>query len=67
MVVCAVRYEPVSLLFGHYQGDFRKKQRSGRQKRQKALRHSHFRNISKFGYQGGTGSVIPLQQRASLS
>jgi len=24
MVVCAVRYEPVSLLFGQYQGDFRK-------------------------------------------
>jgi hypothetical protein len=24
MVVCAVRYEPVSLLFGEYQGDFRK-------------------------------------------
>jgi len=22
MVVCAVRYEPVSLLFGQYQGDF---------------------------------------------
>jgi hypothetical protein len=30
MVVCAVRYEPVSLLFGQYQGLFRKKQRSGR-------------------------------------
>src|SRR5258707_12434743 len=24
MVVCAVRYEPVSLLFAQYQGDFRK-------------------------------------------
>jgi hypothetical protein len=27
MVVCAVRYEPVSLLFGQYQGLVRKKQR----------------------------------------
>jgi hypothetical protein len=32
MVVCAVRYEPVSLLFGQYQGDFRKKQRTGGRK-----------------------------------
>src|SRR5258705_5244541 len=32
MVVCAVRYEPVSLLFGQYQGDFRKKQRADYEK-----------------------------------
>jgi len=29
MVVRAVSCEPVSLLFGQYQGEFRKKQRSG--------------------------------------
>ena len=65
MVVCAVRYEPVSLLFGHYQGDFRKKQRSAPPKRQKALRHSRFFNIRKFGYQGVTGSVIAQHHRES--
>jgi len=32
MVVCAVRYEPVSLLFGQKQGDFREKQGDGLQK-----------------------------------
>jgi hypothetical protein len=32
VVVCAVRYEPVSLLFGQKQGDFREKQGDGLQK-----------------------------------
>ncbi len=46
MVVCAVRYEPVSLLFGQYQGDFGKKQRAAGLKRQKALQHSGFRALA---------------------
>jgi hypothetical protein len=63
--VCAVRYEPVSLLFGYYQGPFRKKQRSGRQEYQKALQHRHFLDIATIQYQGKTGSALPSQQRAS--
>jgi hypothetical protein len=62
LVVCAVRYEPVSLLFSQYQGLFRKKQRSGRPKCQKALQHRHFPDIATIQYQGRTGSA--LQQRA---
>jgi hypothetical protein len=46
MVVCAVICEPVSLLFGQYQGDFRKKQRAGGRKYQKRLQRSHFLNIA---------------------
>jgi len=46
MVVGAVRREPVSLLFGQYQGDFRKKQRTGGRKFQKHLQHGHFSNIA---------------------
>jgi hypothetical protein len=37
VVVCAVICEPVSLLFGQYQGDFRKEQRTGGRKFQKRL------------------------------
>jgi hypothetical protein len=44
--VCAVRYEPVSLLFGQYQGDFGKKQRAAGLKCQKALQHSGCRALS---------------------
>jgi hypothetical protein len=44
-VVCAVRYEPVSLLLGQYQRDFRKEQRAGDKKRQKHLQHRRFLNI----------------------
>jgi hypothetical protein len=36
MVVWAVRYKPVSLLFGQYQGDFREKQGKECQKPEKA-------------------------------
>ena len=48
LAVCGVRYEPVSLLFGQYQGDFRKKQRAGSQKCQKALQHRHFPTSRQF-------------------
>jgi hypothetical protein len=65
MVVCAVRYEPVSLLFSQYQGLFRKKQRSGCLKCQKALQHGHFLDIATIQYQGKTGSALSGQQRAS--
>jgi hypothetical protein len=57
LAVGAVRYEPVSLLFGQYQGDLGKKQRAGGQKCQKDLQHSHFSNIALIRYQGGTGSA----------
>jgi hypothetical protein len=57
MVGCAVRCEPVSLLFGQYQGDFRKKQGARGQKCQKGLRHSDFEDFRLFQYQGGTGSL----------
>jgi hypothetical protein len=63
-LLCAVRYEPVSLLFSQYQGLFRKKQRSGRQKCQKALQHRHFPDIATIQYQGRTGSALAGQQRA---
>jgi len=42
MVVCAVRYEPVSLLFGLKQGDFREKQREYYRKYKKAPETGHF-------------------------
>ena len=42
MVVCAVRYEPVSLLFAKKQGDFPKKQREDRQKCEKAANRRYF-------------------------
>jgi hypothetical protein len=61
VVVCAVRYEPVSLLFGQYQGLFRKKQRSGRQECRKALQRRHFLSIPTIQYQGRTGSGPPGQ------
>ena len=65
MVVCAVICEPVSLLFGEYQGDFRKKQRSGGRKYRKRLQHGHFLNIVPIRYQGGTGSAqLPNTERA---
>jgi hypothetical protein len=46
LAVGAVCREPVSLLFAQYQGDFRKKQRSGDRKFQKQLQHGHFSNIA---------------------
>src|SRR6266404_8692912 len=55
------RREPVSLLFGQYQGDFRKKQRTGGRKFRKALQHVHFSNIAPIRYQGETGSAQFLQ------
>jgi hypothetical protein len=65
LVVCAVGYEPVSLLFGEYQGDFRKKQRTGGRKFQKRLQHGHFSDIAPIRYQGGTGSPnCPNTERA---
>jgi hypothetical protein len=66
MVVCAVGYEPVSLLFGQYQGDFGKKQRSGGRKLQKHLQHRHLSKIALIRYQGETGSAQVPQHRASL-
>jgi hypothetical protein len=42
MVVCAVRYEPVSLLFGLKQGDFREKQREDYRKYKKVPETGHF-------------------------
>jgi hypothetical protein len=57
MVVCAVIYEPVSLILAQYQGDFRKKQRAGGRKFQKRLQHGHFSNIAPIRHQGGTGSA----------
>jgi hypothetical protein len=42
MVECAVRYEPVSLLFGQKQGDFREKQREDYRKYEKAPETGHF-------------------------
>jgi len=66
VVVCAVRYEPVSLLFAQYQGDFRKKQRTGGRKFQKPLQHGHFSDMAPIRYQGGTGSAQFPQQRASI-
>ena len=67
MVVCAVRYEPVSLLLAQYQGDFRKKQRSGGRKYRKRLQHGHFLNIVPIRYQGETGSAAAAKQRAALA
>jgi hypothetical protein len=42
MVVCAVTYEPVSLLFGQKQGDFQKKQREDRSDCEKAPEIRYF-------------------------
>jgi hypothetical protein len=42
MVVCAVRYEPVSLLSGQKQGDFREKQREDYRKYENAPETGHF-------------------------
>jgi len=45
MAVGAVCGEPVSLLFGQYQGDFHKKQRTKALKFKKRLQQKHFPNI----------------------
>jgi hypothetical protein len=66
VVVCAVICEPVSLLFGKYQGYFLKKQRTGGRKFEKRLQHGLFSKISLIQYQGGTGSAQLLQHRASI-
>jgi hypothetical protein len=42
MVVCAARYEPVSLLFGQKQGDFREKQREDFRKYEIGPETRHF-------------------------
>jgi len=42
MVVCAVRYEPVSLLFAKKQGDFRRKQREDCRKYEIGPETRHF-------------------------
>jgi hypothetical protein len=42
MVVCAVRHEPVSLLLGPKQGDFREKQREDCRKYEKPPKTGHF-------------------------
>jgi hypothetical protein len=42
MAVCAVTYEPVSLLFGQKQGDFQKKQREDRSDCEKAPEIRYF-------------------------
>jgi hypothetical protein len=57
MVVCAVRYEPVSLLFGQYQGDFRKKQRADYEKSQKCPQSCGFSLSGQIREQGETGSI----------
>ena len=66
VVVCAVRREPVSLLFGQYQGDFQKKQRTDGRKFEKPLQRSHSSLIAPIRYQGGTGSAQFPQHRASI-
>jgi len=46
MVVCAVNCEPVSLLFGRYQGDFQKNSEPAVQTLQKALQRRHLSEFS---------------------
>jgi hypothetical protein len=48
-VVCAVRYEPVSLLIGQKQGDFREKQRADYRKCEIApiIRHFSFFRLTR--------------------
>jgi hypothetical protein len=59
MVVCAVRCEPVSLLFGQYQGDFRKKQGAGGRKCQKRLQHKDFEKFRYFHIREEQGAWRP--------
>src|SRR5258706_6764451 len=73
MVVCTVRYEPVSLLFGQYQGDFRKKQGADYEKSQKCPQICSFSLSRQIREQGETGSIdrrkqgneFPIQVRKS--
>jgi len=62
MVVCTVRYEPVSLLFGQYQGDFRKKQRADYEKSQKCPQTCGFSLSRQIREQGETGSIDRRKQ-----
>src|SRR5258707_8768412 len=62
MVVCTVRYEPVSLLFGQYQGDFRKKQRADYEKSQKCPQICSFSLSRQIREQGETGSIDRRKQ-----
>jgi len=62
LVVCAVIYEPVSLLFGQYQGDFWKKQRADYEKSQKCPQTGGFSLSGQIREQGETGSIDRLEQ-----
>jgi hypothetical protein len=61
-VVCAVRYEPVSLLFGQYQGDFREKQRADYEKSKTCPQTLGFSLSRRIREQGETGSIDRRQQ-----
>jgi len=62
MVAFAVKYEPVSLLFAQYQGDFRKKQRADYEKSQKCLQTRGFLPSGQIREQGETGSIDRRKQ-----
>ena len=62
MVVCAVKYEPVSLLFDQKQGDFPEKQRADYEKSQKCPLTSGFLLSGQIREQGETGSIDRRKQ-----
>ena len=62
MVVCAVKYEPVSLLFDQKQGDFPEKQRADYEKSQKCPLTSGFLLSGQIREQGETGSIDERKQ-----
>ncbi len=62
MVVCAVRYEPVSLLLAQYQGDFREKQRADYEKSKTCPQTLGFSLSRRIREQGETGSIDRRQQ-----
>src|SRR6266478_6067262 len=67
MVVCAVRYEPVSLLFAKKQGDFRRKQREDCRKYEIGPETRHFSLFQSTREQGGTGSAALQEQGAEFA
>ncbi len=62
VVVCAVRYEPVSLLLAQYQGDFREKQRADYEKSKTCPQTLGFSLSRRIREQGETGSIDRRQQ-----
>ena len=58
MVVCAARYEPVSLLFGQKQGDFREKQREDCRKYEIGPETRHFLIAGCDGHDGPVFQTI---------